>query len=59
LAEIGINDQYFRAGGLRRRGGLFQMRAIPRHQDQRGEIARKADGRGPANALAGSRDDSD
>jgi len=34
------------------------MSAIPRDQDQRGEIARKADGRGPANALAGSRDDS-
>jgi hypothetical protein len=30
LAEIGIDDQHFRAGGLRRRGGLFQMRAIPR-----------------------------
>ena len=35
-----------------------RLRAVPRDQDKRGEIARKADGRGPADTLARARDDS-
>jgi hypothetical protein len=57
LAQIGIDDQRFRAGGLHRRGRLVQMSAVPRHEDQRGEIACEADGGGPADTLAGTCDD--
>ena len=39
--------------------GRFQIGAVPRNQDQRGKVTRKADGGGPADALAGSRDNGD
>ena len=40
-----------------RLGGLFQIGAVPRDQDQCREVAREADGGGLADALAGPGDD--
>ena len=36
-----------------------RLRAVPRHEDERGEVAREADGRRPADALARAGDDRD
>ena len=49
----------FGAGGLHRLGRLLQIGAVARDQDERGEIARKADGGRLADALAGAGDDGD
>ena len=49
----------FRAGGLHRLRRLFQIGAVARDEHERGEIAREADGRGLADALAGAGDDRD
>ena len=59
LREVGIDDERFRAGVLTACGRLLEIGAVARDQDQRGEIARKADGRGSADALAGAGDDGD
>ena len=59
LPQVGVDHLRFRVGGRDRRGRLLQTCAIPRDQDQRGEVASKADGGGSADALAGSGDDGD
>jgi len=57
LAQIGVDDQRFRASGLHRHSRLIEMTAVPRDEDQCGEILRKAYGGGSADTLAGSCDD--
>ena len=59
LGEVDVDDQRLGAGGLHRLRRLVQMRAVPRHEDERGEVAREADGRRPADALARAGDDRD
>src|SRR5208283_5757454 len=59
LCKIGVDDKRFRAGGSHRLRGPFQIGAVSRDQDQRGEVARKADRGSPPYALACSRDDGD
>jgi hypothetical protein len=57
LPQVGIDHQRFRAGGPHRHGGLFQIGAVSGDQNQRGEVAREADGGRLADALAGAGDD--
>ena len=57
LGQIGIDDQRFGAGGPHRLRRLLEIGAVARDQDERGEIAREADRRRLADALAGAGDD--
>ena len=59
LGEVDIDDQRFRAGGLHRLRRLIQIGPVPRDEDERREVAREADGRRPADALARAGDDGD
>ena len=57
LRKIPFDDQRFSTGGFHRLGGLFQIGAVSRDKDQGRKIARKPDGRGLTDALAGPGDD--
>ena len=59
LGEVDIDDQRFGAGGLHRLRCLIQIGAVPRDENERGEVARKANGRRPTDPLARARDDGD
>jgi hypothetical protein len=59
LRKINIDDERFRARGLHRFRRALEVRAVPRDQNERSEIARKANGRRPADPLARAGDDRD
>jgi hypothetical protein len=45
LGQINIYDQFFRSSGLHGFRRLFQISVTSRDEDERGEVAREADGR--------------
>ena len=59
LGKIEIDDERFCARSLHRLRRALQVGAVPRDENERGEIARKANGRRPADALARAGDDGD
>jgi hypothetical protein len=59
LGEIAVDHERFCARGLHCLGRALQVRAVSGHKNERGEVARKANGRRAANALACACDDCD
>jgi hypothetical protein len=59
LGEIAIDHERFCTRGLHRLRRAFQIRPVPRHENEHGEVARKTNRRRPADSLARARDDCD
>jgi hypothetical protein len=59
FGEVEVENRRFGACGLHRFRGLVEMGAVPRREDESGEVAREAYGRRPADTLARTGDDGD